>query len=79
MSTHKTPKSIIKEEKAPIAQEEKKPSELPVDQETTAPISQTQDADMPVQKQENVTEGQQPPAPGNPAEKSPEKQPAEAK
>ncbi len=40
LSTHQTPKSIMKDTKAPAAQEEKLPLDMPVTQDTKVPTAQ---------------------------------------
>jgi preprotein translocase subunit SecG len=56
LSTHKTPKSIMKDTKAPTAQEEKLPVDMPITQDTKvpsaqAPAIQAEDKAKPAQKE----------------------------
>jgi preprotein translocase subunit SecG len=51
LSTHKTPKSIMKDIKAPTAQEEKLPVDMPVTQDTKVPSAQAEDKAQPAQKE----------------------------
>ncbi len=56
LSTHKTPKSIMKDTKAPAAQEEKLPVDMPFTQDTKvpaaqAPNTQADDKAKPAQKE----------------------------